>query len=182
MEIATAAFKAFATGAGIAKEAAIQTYMTSESIAKGFALPAAIGGTTIDVAGQIQAAKGEKKATKYNAALALKEAEAIRRAGEHETEQEKEEARKLKSRQLVGLAKTGVIPTAGTPLSLLAETEYNIQKELRIIGSQYGISGGRARSEAELQRMFGRGKTRASRYQIGSTLLTGAYRTASLLS
>lgn len=122
-------------------------------------------------------AKVAAGAYKYQAALAAKEAEAIRRAGALEAREKREEGRRFKGRQLAQLAATGKIPTVGTPLSLLAETEYEIAKDIKILESQYGLASGRAVAESRLERLFAKGATRAGRYKVGSTLLTGAYRT-----
>lgn len=161
--------------------AVIAPFVTASAITPEALAVYSMAGTGYMAYGQYQTAKIESQATKLNVGIARQEAEAIKRAGEYETAQEKIEGRKTKSRILVALAKTGSVLTAGTPLSLLTETEYNIQKELRVISSQYGIASGKQLSEAALQKLYGRARTRASRYQIGSTLLTGGYQAASLL-
>lgn len=130
--------------------------------------------------GQYQTGKFQERMTEYNAQLAAQEAETIKEASEYEQRAARKEGRKLKDRQFVQFAKGGVVPTTGTPLLVRQETAEDIEKDIRMMQYGYGIRRGRALSESKLQKMKGKGMSRAARWTAGTSLLTGAYRVSSI--
>jgi len=140
----------------------------------------ALIGAGVSAAGQIQTGKFQERMTEYNAQLAAQEAETIKAASEYEQRAARVEGRKLKARQFVQFAKGGVVPTTGTPLLVREETAGDIERDVRMMGYAYGIQRARALSEGRIQKMTGKGMSRAARWQAGSSLLTGAYRVSSI--
>lgn len=144
------------------------------------AVVAATATAGVSAYGQYQTGRFQERMTQYNAQLAAQEAETIKAASEYEQRAARVEGRKLKARQFVQFAKGGVVPTTGTPLLVREETTGDIEKDVRLMGYAYGIQRARALSESQLQKMSGKGMSRAARWQAGSSLLTGAYRVSSI--
>lgn len=128
----------------------------------------------------IDQSKAAEQQGKYQEELALREAETTAEASEHEERESRREAKRLKAKQLVQFAGGGVVPTVGTPLKVIEETQAREEADIGLQRYGYGLQAGRLRSRAEMERRLGRSRSRASRYQAGSSLATGAYRTASL--
>jgi len=116
----------------------------------------------------------------FQAKLAEREAKTVKEASEYEERASRIEGRQLRSRQLVQFAGGGVVPSVGTPLLVAEETAAQIQRNITLQKYGYGLQRTRFMSQAKLQRMMGRSKSRASRWQAGSSLLTGAYRVSSI--
>ena len=152
------------------------TAYTAAMIATDVAITAA----AVSATSQIQQGKFQEGMLKYNAQLAAREAETIKEASEYEQRAARKEGRKLKAQQFVQFAKGGVVPTTGTPLLVREETAGDIEREVRLKGYGYGIQRSRALSESRLQKMKGKGMSRAARWQAGTSLLTGAYRVSSI--
>lgn len=163
----TAAY-ATLTGAATAAQAATTAAVT------------AIGAAGFSAYGQIKQGLFQERMAKYNAKLAAQEAETIKEASEYEQRQARKEGRKLKAQQFVQFAKGGVVPTTGTPLLVREELAEDVEKDIRMMGYGYGIRRSRALSESKLQKMKSKGMSRAARWQAGTSLLTGAYRVASI--
>lgn len=128
----------------------------------------------------IQQGKYAEQQGKYQQELALREAEITEEASEHEEREERRGAKKLKARQPVQIAGGGVVPSTGTPLKVISETQAEIGMDIGLQKYGYGLQAGRLRSRAEMERRLGRSRKRASRYYAGTSLATGAYRAASL--
>lgn len=141
---------------------------------------AIVMGTTMGTMAYIEQSKAVKQQGQYQQALALREAEITEEASEHEERGARRDAKKLKARQLVQYAGGGVVPSVGTPLKVISDTQAEIEADIGLQRYGYGLQAGRLRSRADMERRLGRSKSRAYRYQAGSTLATGVYRTASL--
>lgn len=148
------------------------------AIATDIAITAAVVGAT----SQIQQGKYQQQMAEYNAALKEREAETITEASEYEEREARRAGRKLKAKQFMQFAKGGVLPTTGTPLLVREETEGEIERNIRLKKYGYGLQYSRAMSDARLQRMMGKSRSRASRWSAGTSLLTGGYRAASVYS
>jgi hypothetical protein len=160
---------------------------TAETVTAEMAAAAALEATIATVTAasvgaysSIQQGKAAEQAGKYNAELAARQAENIKEASEYEEREARIEGRKLRARQLVQFAKGGVVPGAGTPLLVQEETAARTERDIMLQKYGYGQQYVRSLSEAKMQRMMGKSKSRASRWQAGSSLLTGAYRAASI--
>lgn len=141
---------------------------------------AAVAAAGVTAYSTIQQGKYQQQMAEYNAALAEREAETIEEASEFEEREARREGRKLKARQFMQFAKGGVVPTTGTPLLVREETEGEIERSIRLKKYGFGLQYSRALSDAKMQRMIGKSRSRASRWSAGTSLLTGAYRVASI--
>jgi len=127
-----------------------------------------------------QQGKTTEQQDKYQAALAEREAETVKEAGEYEERQSRIEGRQLRARQLLQFAKGGVVPSTGTPLLVGGKTAADTTRNISLQKYGYGLQYTRSMSQAKLYRMMGKSRSRASRWQAGSSLLTGAYRASSI--
>lgn len=127
-----------------------------------------------------QQARTQRQQGKYQSAFAQREAEITAEASEHEEREARRDAKKLREKQLVQFAGGGVVPSIGTPLKVIKDTQAEMEADIGLQKYGYGLQAGRLRSRAEMERRLGRSKSRASRYMAGTSLATGAYRTASL--
>ena len=110
----------------------------------------------------------------YNAKVMAQEAESTEEAGEYETRDMRREKRMLIAKQLTSFAKGGVVPSAGTPLNLGAKTAGLAEMDIRMTQYGYGLSASQALSRGRIEKAYGKSQKRASRWQAGTTLLTGA--------
>lgn len=156
-----------AAGGGASTAATIATYATI-----------AAAGTTAYMA--VQQGKAAEQQGKYQAELAARDAESIKEASEFEERQGRIEGRQLRARQLLQFAKGGVVPGTGTPLLVQQETAAKTRRDITLQKYGYGLAYGRSMSQAKMARMMGKSKSKASRWQAGSSLLTGAYRASSI--
>ncbi len=147
----------------------------------------ALWGTGLAAAGMVQqgmAASAEAKSAEalaeYNAKVQAREARAIeQRTAFAQTRQAKAGARTMATMR-ARMGKAGVVAGAGTPLLIQAKQASELELENLMIGFEGGIEAGRARSQAEIDRMQAgiyKRKARAERIGgymgAGATLLTG---------
>lgn len=125
-------------------------------------------------------ARSQRQQGKYDAELARREAEITAEASEHEEREERREAKRLREKQFVQFAGGGVVPSKGTPLKVIADTQAEIEADIGLQTYGYGLKREQLLSRAQMERKLGKSKSRASRYMAGTSLATGAYRTASL--
>ncbi len=150
--------------------------MTAAQAATNAALIAAGVGTY----SSIQQGEIAEQTGKYNAELATRDAQTIKEASAFEEREARVEGRKLRARQLLQFAKGNVVPSGGTPLLVQEETAARTARDITLQKYGYGLQYSRSMSQAKLSRMMGKSKSRASRWQAGSSLLTGAYRASSI--
>ncbi len=138
-------------------------------------------------AGQIQegrAAAAEGKSAQniqnYNAAVAESEAKAIEQKGKFEGVRQAKETARIKSSLRARLGISGARIDVGAPVLLAEEQAAELELEGFLIGAEARAKAGRARSQAELDRLQGRlfrerGRQQrtASFLKAGGTLLTG---------
>ena len=127
-----------------------------------------------------QQGKASEQENKYNAELAVREAETVKEASEYEERQTRIEGRQLRARQLLQFAKGGVVPGTGTALLVRSQTAAKTEQNIAMQKYGYGLQQTKSMSQAKLYKMMGKSKSRASRWQAGSSLLTGAYRASSV--
>lgn len=137
-------------------------------------------GTAVGVAGSIQAGKAQKAQADYNAKVAENDAIAAKQKAEYDASIHREKVAKLLSTQKALYGKSGVQSSSGSPL--LVQNDTVTEGELDAQAILYGgdIEAGRSKSAASLYRMQGKQAKKASYYEAGSTLLTGAAKTMSL--
>ena len=146
-----------------------------------------IAGASLMAAGQIQAGreaaatgKSQQNIANYNAALMEREAEATKQKAAFESLRQAKEARRIRGKLRTQLAGAGAALFEGAPEKLEEEQAAELELENLLIGYEGRVQAGRARSQAELDRLSGRlakqrGKAarKASYLQAGGTLLTG---------
>jgi hypothetical protein len=144
-------------------------------------------GTAVAAAGAIQQgrvaeAQGRSAQTiaSYNALVQEREARAIEQKAKFDQMRQAEAAARVKSQLRAKMAGTGTLPDVGTNLLFQGEQAAELELENFLIGYEGEIGAGRARSQAEIDRLQGKiyrqkGKAgrRASYINAGSTLLTG---------
>ncbi len=139
-----------------------------------------IGAAGVSAYSSLQQGKFAEQMGERNAALLEQEAESIGKASEFEERETRIEGRKIRARQLLQFAKGGVVPTTGTPSVVGQQTMVDIEKDIKLRKYGYGLQKSRTKSKAKLARLEGRAASRASAWQAGSSLLTGAYRVGSI--
>jgi len=144
------------------------------------AIIAALAGAGVSAVSAIQQGKVAKQAAEFNAALAGQEAESIGDTQEFEERETRVEGRKLRARQLLQFASGGVVPGVGTPLLVGEETAQDVEKDIGFQRFGFGLQRRQALSRQQLEKRKGKAATRASRFQAGSSLLTGAFRAGSV--
>ena len=112
----------------------------------------------------------------YNAKVYAAQAESLEKASEHETREERIEKRKLLAKQLVSFAGGGVVPGAGTPLKIMSKTAGDIERDISMTQYGYGLEASQARSKGRYAKSYGKSRKRASLWQAGTTVMTGAAR------
>lgn len=150
--------------------------MTAAQLAANVAIATAVAsGMSYQQQSQFQKQQG-----RFQTQLAQREAEETEKASEYEQRESRREAKRLKAKQLVQSAKGGVVPSTGTPLKVISEEQARYEADIGLERYGYGLQRGRFLSRAQMEKRLGRSKSRASRYMAGTSLATGAYRTASL--
>lgn len=144
-------------------------------------------GTGTMAAGQIQegreaaaVGKSQSRIANYNAALQEREAQAIEQKAKFESYRQAKAARRTRGALRTQLAASGAVLEEGAPELLEEEQLAELELENLLIGYEGRVKAGKARSQAELDRLSGRlakkrGKAarKASYFRAGGTLLTG---------
>lgn len=128
----------------------------------------------------VQQGRAYEKQGEFQAELAEREAQTVKEAGEYEERQSRVEGRQLRARQMLQFAKGGVVPGTGTPLLVGGQTAADTARSITLQKYGYGLQHTQSMSQSKLYRMMGKSRSRASRWQAGSSLLTGAYRASSI--
>ena len=141
---------------------------------------AAVAGTGVAVYSAYQQGQQAQAAGKYNARVAQNQALAAQQAAALRAEQVRERARRIESINVTRAASGGIVPTAGSPLFVMADNA--MQAELEAQRVQYGgeLEATGFESQARLAR-YGAGRaSEAGMYRAGSTLLSGAVQGAQI--
>jgi hypothetical protein len=84
----------------------------------------------MDVLGTEMSVEAQREAGRYNKKLLYRRAEMTEQAMERETELATERGRRLKASQYATYAKSGAVPTSGTPLLTMVEQAGDIQRDI----------------------------------------------------
>ncbi len=155
---------------------------TTASTAATVATYAAIAAASYTAYSTYQQGKYQEDLYKDQAAQSVREGEQITEASRFEEREARIEGRKLRARQYLQFAKGGVVPGTGTPLLVGEETAVDIERDIQRGKYGFGLESQRKYFEAGIQRKKGKAASRAARWQAGGSLLTGAYRVASIYS
>ena len=139
-------------------------------------IAAAVGGTAMTAAGQMQQADPAKKAASFNAAVQRNQAIAARQKAEFDAKRQRSATQDLLARQRAGFAASGVV-LEGTPLEVLEATAEAGELDAQVIihGGELGATGFEAQSE--LSRFEAAAAGKAGPLAAGATLLTGVGKT-----
>lgn len=129
-------------------------------------------GTAASAVGQMQAGKSQEEWNKYNAEVSRQNAIAARQSAEYDAERTREAGEKLKARQRVLYAKSGV-SLEGSPTDVILGTTEDIEMDAMAIIRRGLIAGQQYESQAALSEMQGSAARTSSYYGAGSSLLTG---------
>jgi len=117
--------------------------------------------------------EAEARIAEYNAQLAERQAAEAEKAAAYEAGKQEKEGERLQARQRALYAKGGV-QAIGTPLTVLEETEKELEMDRLMILREGKISSARARSQAQMARMRGEAaKKKGKSALIGSSLAAG---------
>ena len=161
-----------------AAAATATTATTTATTATTIAAYTAAAAAAVTAYSSIQQGRYAEQMGKAQAGLYGQEAESIDKATEFEEREMRVEGRKLRARQL--LQSGGTVPGTGTNLLVGIETVKDVEKDIHTMKYGYGLQRRQAYSQAALARMSGKSQKRASRWNAGSSLLTGAYNVGSI--
>jgi hypothetical protein len=87
-------------------------------------------GQVANIMGTEMAVAGQRAAGKYNKNLLYQQAKMQEQAMERETELATKQGRRLKASQYASYAKSGAVPTSGTPLLTMVEQSGEMQRDI----------------------------------------------------
>lgn len=126
-------------------------------------LGAMAAGTTMSVAGQLNAGKAaeqqgkdEQTIANYNSKISLQNAEAARVRSAEEAKIQGEEGRRFLARQKAGFAAGNVLMNVGSPLVVEAETQANITRDIGFTIEQGRVESAGYRSQSDIEIMTGK--------------------------
>lgn len=131
-----------------------------------------MAGMGMSAYGQHKAGKAANKMSKYNAELAMRNAEAVEEAASEEATRLRQKGERIKARQRALFAKAGV-GLEGTPFGLMVETAENIESDVWNIKRRGKVKAQTYQSQAQLDKMKGAAALDSSRWGMGSTIATG---------
>ena len=137
----------------------------------------ALVGSGVQAYSSYQQGKSAEAAGKVNAALAQREADQQRQAGQLEAERMRRERIRLAATQRAGFAKSGVT-SEGTPLQVMIQSAADEELNAQMTQYNAGIGAMRSGSEASIYKAQGVAAKRAGTLQAGSSLLSGVSQAA----
>jgi hypothetical protein len=120
----------------------------------------------------MQAGKSQEEWNNYNAAVSRQNAIAAMQSAEYDAGMTREAGEKLKARQRVLYAKSGV-SLEGSPTDVILGTAEDVEMDAMSIIRKGLIQGQQYESQANLSEMQGEAARTSSYYGAGSSLLTG---------
>lgn len=143
------------------------------------AVTAAVAGIGLQAYGQWKQGQAMGEAEAYNAAVARRQAENLRRSGELEAYRRRRSGERLTSRQTALYAKAGVL-LRGSPLEVIEDAMSEIELDAEIAKYNISIGAGALESEARQKERLGRYYRQAGYVGAGATILTEGSRLASI--
>jgi len=121
----------------------------------------------------MDAAEAQKQAADYNADVMDAQAQSERDAASFEENRQREEASKLRARQRVAYASSGVDLSEGTPLEVLGQQAGEMEMDAMAIRYNGELKAKQSESQAAIYRMQGAQAKKAGLANAGSSLMTG---------
>lgn len=134
---------------------------------------AAVASTAISAYSQYEQGRAQKSAYRANAKIAESEAVAAREKAILDEQQSRQRTKRLMGTQRSLYAKAGVDLSSGSPLLMLSATAAEGEEEAQVIRAGGDVEEYRARSQAGLNRYYGRMASAAGTIGAGTTLLSG---------
>ena len=131
-------------------------------------------GGGISAYGQLQTAKVEAAAYKYNASINDRNAVQERQKADYDEEQSRKRLHILMGTQRALYAKAGVDLSSGSPLLVLAETAAEGEEEAQNIRWQGDVNVAEQKNQATLNRFYAKQGIKASKTAAWSTMLSSA--------
>jgi hypothetical protein len=129
-------------------------------------------GGGISAYGQIQSAKVEAAAYKYNASINDANAVAERRKADYDEKQSRKKLATLMGTQRALYAKAGVDLSSGSPLFVLAETAAEGEEEAQNIRWAGDVNVAEQKNQATLNRFYAKRTVKAGKTAAWSTALS----------
>lgn len=130
-------------------------------------------GVGVSYEGQRKAGSQAEDARRMQAEALGEQASQIERQGEREEDIARGRLRQLLAKQRTAYAKAGVDLSTGSPLTILAATAAEGEKELGLIRQETKETAAATRKGAQLQTLYGRSERAAGRTGATGTLLAG---------
>ena len=128
-----------------------------------------IGGG-LDAFGQIVSGVNEKRVQEYNARIAEQQAQATRVSAQANTIRSRREQRYFVGSQEAAYARSGVVLTTGSPLSVVFNTIADSEFDIAISNYNAEVQARGYESEAALRRYYGKQALYGSIAQAGMTM------------
>ena len=129
--------------------------------------------TVVSAMSAMNAADAQKQALDYNADVMDAQAQSEREAAAFSETQQREQAAKLRARQRVAYASSGIDLSEGTPLEVLGQQAGEMEMDALTIRYNGEVKAKQSESQAAIYRMQGVQAQRAGFANAGSSLLTG---------
>ncbi len=142
---------------------------------------ATVAATAVGTYAAYEQGQQQEAAGKYNAKIARNQALAAEQAAAMRAQDVRERQRRIAAMNVTNAAAGGIIPSAGSPLLVMADNA--MQSELEAQRVTYGgeLTAAGERSRAELYRFGGQQAAQAGSVAAGETLLSGAARASRYL-
>lgn len=136
------------------------------------ALGVGLAGTALSAGSQYVAGRTRRKAYEYNAKVSEANALASRQKAAREEEIQRGKLGRIVGTQKAAFGAAGVA-MEGTPLSIIADTIYQGEKEAEYIKYGGEMESARYLNEARMNRYYGKMAGRMGTIEAGSTFFTG---------
>lgn len=130
-------------------------------------------GTGMSVYSTLQEGKAADKASKIEQQQLNAQAEATRKAGQHESMMKRKEGSRLLASQIAQASASGGT-FSGSNLLLMANTASEIEKDASMIEYNYGVNARQYESQGRMVRWQGKQAKRASRIRAAAQAFSGA--------
>lgn len=135
----------------------------------------AVGASAVvSAAGAIYAGKQQKAAADYNAKVQQQQAQLEAQEGKERVARMRKDAKKFQARALAVRAAQGIDVSAGSSLMLEAENAETLELQALEAARASDITQRKLIQGAKITRMQGKAQQKASFFQAGASLLSGA--------
>jgi hypothetical protein len=141
-----------------------------------------LAGSGMGAFGSYMSGRQQRRQAEYNANLMHQRADAVGQLSARESELARERGRELKASQLAAYAKSGAVPTSGTPLVVMAEQAADMERDILERRRSRLIEQQQLRSQAEMLKAQGKAASRGGLLGGAAQLLGGAGKAGMLMS